>query len=117
MNFNYNGLNNLKNLMSIKNEEIDTFTLDMDFVEPFTLILPASYAYEHEIQINKINESQKYADVHSYAEHINFFDWLLGKEGSTKKYNDKYYPIARLDLGKYIRVSDNIVEQEAKKNS
>lgn len=54
-------------------------------------------------------------DVHSYAEYINFFDWLLGKEGSTKKYNDKYYPITRLDLDKYIRVSDNIVEKEAKK--
>jgi len=115
MNFKYNDLNNFKNLMSLKNAEIDIFTLNMHFVTPFTLILPASYAYEHEIKINKIDDNPKCSDVHSYAEYINFFDWLLGKEGSTKKYNDKYYPITRLDLNKYIRVSNNIVEQEAKK--
>lgn len=113
MKFNYDSFEKFYTLLDQKPNEIEEFKINMNFVNPFSLILPASFIYEQEINVHQITRNPLKQDVNSYAAHMNFFEWINGSEGSTinKKYN--YYPILRKDLKEYIRNRNNVVETTA----
>lgn len=114
MKFNYSNLESFYILLDKNPSEIEEFIVSMNFLNPFSLILPASFIYEQQINVHKINKSPYRDTVNSYAEHMNFFEWISGKEGTTIKNKDNYYPILRIDLNKYIRDRDNVAETTAK---
>lgn len=114
MKFRYDDFQNFYTLLDQEPSEIDEFKINMDFVNPFALILPASFIYEQGINVHKIAKNPFKDSVNSYAEHMNFFEWLSGLEGTTINIKDNYYPILRQDLKNYIRNRNNVVEITAK---
>lgn len=114
MKFNYNNLELFYILLNQNPSEIEEFIIIMNFLNPFALILSASFIYDQQINIHKITKSSYRDTVNSYAEHMNFFEWISGIEGTTIKNKDNYYPILRIDLNKYVRDRDNVAETTAK---
>lgn len=43
---------------------------------------------------------------------MNFSEWIMRNEGTSKSIKNNYYPILKIDLGNYIRIRNNVAERK-----
>lgn len=43
---------------------------------------------------------------------MNFFEWIMGNEGTSMSIKNNYYPILKIDLSNYIRIRNNVAERK-----
>lgn len=111
----YDGYRKIEELLEPEVTYLNKFIFDLPFSRPFELILPASLINEREIDVKKVTYITRCEDSKNYARYMNFFEFIRQEEGTTNKVNNRYHPIQLIDLSKYYRNKNNIIEQLANK--